>query len=62
MLSETGMSSVIVTVCSFCNLVKDNEGGWNRTEISESTRENLLLSHGLCPDCARINWPDLFPR
>ena len=45
----------LVPVCGWCGKVRDEAGAWIPVEQNLTGR---ILTHGVCPDCAR----KLFPR
>lgn len=50
----------IVPICASCKRVRTDEEYWESVEAYISKHSNLDFSHGLCPDCARHLYPDLF--
>ncbi len=55
-----------IPICASCKKVRDDEGFWNQIESYISQRSDAKFSHGICPDCAKKLYPDLweemFPR
>lgn len=49
--AELQDKKVILTVCTYCNKVKDNKGYWNVLEQDVVELSEFHLSHGLCPEC-----------
>src|SRR5215218_6308721 len=53
----------IMTCCSYCRRVRGPEGEWGvvPSEVNQAlyrqTSNGVQLSHGVCPDCAAINFP-----
>lgn len=50
----------IVPICANCKRVRTDEEYWQSVEEFVSTHSHLDFSHGICPDCARTLYPDLF--
>ncbi len=50
----------IVPICANCKKVRTDEEYWEDVESYVSRYSNLDFSHGICPDCARLLYPDLF--
>lgn len=50
----------IVPICANCKRVRADEEYWESVESYVAKHSNLDFSHGLCPDCARLLYPDLF--
>lgn len=50
----------IVPICANCKRVRTDEEYWEGVEAYVSKHSNLDFSHGICPDCARLLYPDLF--
>jgi hypothetical protein len=52
----------ILPVCSYCKKIKDEHDEWHTMEHYLSRHSDASVSHGLCPECARKNFPDVFPE
>jgi PAS domain S-box-containing protein len=52
----------LITVCSACRRVRDEHGQWDALETYLTLRANIRFSHGICPDCARFLYPDLYDQ
>ena len=52
----------LVPICAHCKKIRDDKGYWNQLEkyIVEHTDANL--THGICPDCAKLYFPGLAPK
>lgn len=50
----------ILPLCSFCKKIRDDKGYWNQLEAYLSKHSDADLSHGVCPDCARLHYPEVF--
>jgi hypothetical protein len=43
--------------CSSCDKVKDKSGNWVSSEMLDTA--NVRVSHGICPECTRLLYPNL---
>ncbi len=50
----------MLPICSICKNIRDDKGYWNRIESYFSEHSNVLFSHGLCPECAKIHYPEFY--
>jgi CheY-like chemotaxis protein len=48
----------IIPICARCKSVRDDAGYWTQVERYLSEHAGLLFSHGLCPSCAAVLFPD----
>lgn len=48
----------VIPICLFCKKIKNQEGIWHHIETFISDHSDANVSHGLCPDCLRVNYPD----
>jgi transcriptional regulator with GAF, ATPase, and Fis domain len=58
-LADVQTLSGIVPICSYCKKIRDDRGYWNQLESYLSVRTEARFSHGICPACARKEFPDL---
>ena len=61
-LSEVKTLSGLLPICSSCKKVRDDTGYWNQIESYIRDRSDVQFSHGICPDCARILYPEYYER
>jgi hypothetical protein len=40
-----------ITICSYCNQIRDNQNGWHQFEHYRSDLYKPKVSHGICPRC-----------
>lgn len=52
----------ILPICSFCKKIRNQDGLWEPIEGYIIKRSEAQFSHGVCPDCCRINYPDLYQK
>lgn len=49
----------IISTCSYCKEVKDNEGKWLHLEKYLSKNSDIRFSHGICDKCMEEYFPDV---
>lgn len=59
-LAEVKTLSGLLPICSSCKKIRDDKGYWNRLELYIGKHSDAQFSHGLCPDCARKLYPELY--
>ena len=59
-LDEVKTLSGFIPICSSCKNIRDDAGYWKKVEAYIAEHSNAKFSHGLCPDCARKLYPDIF--
>lgn len=58
-LSEIKSLQGILPICCYCKNIRDDAGYWNQLEAYLLDHSDAELSHGICPDCAEKNFPDM---
>ncbi|MBI4962145.1 MAG: PAS domain-containing protein [Desulfomonile tiedjei] len=62
-ISELTELRAILPICSNCKKIRNEDEYWENVENYLKEHLDVDLSHGLCPDCARKLYTDLFkPR
>ena len=51
--------SGIVPICARCKKIRDENGEWKPVEAYVGQHSDASFSHGVCPDCAKVLYPDL---
>ena len=59
-LAKVKTLSGLVPICASCKKIRDDQGFWHQVEVYVRDHSNAEFSHGLCPDCARELYPDLY--
>jgi DNA-binding response OmpR family regulator len=49
----------ILPTCANCRKVRDEHGAWHAMETYIAKRTDALFSHGFCPECIPLLFPDL---
>jgi len=60
-LSKVKQLSGMLPICASCKKIRNDTGYWEQIEQYIGTHSDAEFSHGLCPDCARKFYPDIFP-
>ena len=48
----------IIPICSHCKNIRDDDGFWHRVEAYIKQRSDAQFSHGICPECTKILYPE----
>lgn len=60
-LNDAGTLRIFLIICASCGKQRDENGSWKHFEgHSADHSEATLLSHGICPPCARALYPDYY--
>lgn len=57
-LSEIKTLRGILPICMNCKKIRDDRGYWNQVEVYVRDHTEADFSHGLCPECAAVWYPD----
>jgi two-component system sensor histidine kinase EvgS len=57
-LEDIKQLSGLLPICSNCKKIRDDKGYWNQIEGYIKAHSEAEFSHGICPDCAKILYPD----
>ena len=57
-LSEVKTLQGILPICSHCKKVRTEAGNWQQIEAYVHAHSDADFSHGVCPDCLRLHYPD----
>lgn len=50
--------SGILPICANCNRIKDEDYGWTGLQEYVGRHSEAKFSHGVCPDCFRVLYPE----
>jgi DNA-binding response OmpR family regulator len=59
-LSQVKRLSGLLPICASCKKIRDDQGYWQDVAVFIQDHSEAELSHGLCADCAKRLYPDLF--
>ncbi|MRR58770.1 MAG: PAS domain S-box protein [Deltaproteobacteria bacterium] len=48
----------LLPICSFCKKVRDDQGYWTQIESFLTEHSDLFFTHGLCPECLEVYYPE----
>lgn len=57
-LAHVKTLSGLLPICSHCKKIRDDHGYWTQIEAYLHEHSEAEFSHGLCPDCVTILYPD----
>jgi PAS domain S-box-containing protein len=52
----------LIPICASCKKIRDDQGFWNQVEGYISKHTDAKFSHGICPDCAKKLYGDLYEK
>jgi len=61
-LSELKTLQGLLTVCASCRKIKNKDGSWSQLEAYVHEHAEVDFSHGICPECANILYPDIMEK
>ena len=50
----------LIPICANCKKIRNTEDQWEQIEKYITQNSLAQFSHGICPDCARLLYPDLY--
>jgi PAS domain S-box-containing protein len=60
-LDEVRVLSGLLPICSHCRKVRDDKGYWTQIEEYVRTHSKADFTHGICPDCRALWFPETRP-
>ncbi|WP_419659345.1 PAS modulated two component system response regulator [Desulfosarcina variabilis str. Montpellier] len=61
-LAKVKRLSGMLPICASCKKIRDDSGYWNQIEEYIQSNSDAAFSHGLCPECARKLYPELYKK
>jgi two-component system, response regulator PdtaR len=61
-LGEVKKLQGILPICANCKKIRDDTGYWQQIEAYISDHSDAEFSHGICPDCAKKLYPELYNK
>ncbi|MCD4702140.1 MAG: tetratricopeptide repeat protein [Candidatus Aegiribacteria sp.] len=58
-LNEVKQLSRLLPICASCKKIRDDHGYWKQIESYISDHSEAQFSHGLCPECMMMLYPEL---
>ena len=59
-LEEVETLRGIIPICTICKKIRDDKGYWEKIERYFKKHSLADFSHGICPDCAKKNYPEFY--
>jgi len=59
-LASVKLLSGLLPICAQCKKIRDDRGYWSQVEDYFQAHSEVEFSHGICPECARELYPELF--
>ena len=60
-LANVKTLSGLLPICANCKKIRDDDGYWMRVEQYFTEHSGAQFSHGICPDCGKQLYGDLYP-
>lgn len=57
-LGQVKQLSGLLPICASCKKIRDDTGYWNQLEHYISAHSDADFTHGICPDCADVLYPE----
>jgi PAS domain S-box-containing protein len=61
-LTEIKTLHGLLPICANCKCIRDDEGYWIRIESYIESRSDAQFSHGICPECAKMLYPEHYSQ
>lgn len=57
-LADIKTLSGLIPICAACKKIRDDKGYWQQVESYIAARSDARFSHGLCPECIPVYFPE----
>jgi DNA-binding NtrC family response regulator len=61
-LSRIKTLSGLLPICASCKKIRDGEGSWIKIESYIKSHSDAEFTHGVCPECARRLYPEVYNK
>jgi PAS domain S-box-containing protein len=61
-LERVRLLSGLLPICAACKKIQDDEGNWQQIESYISRHSQAKFSHGMCPECGKQYYGELWPQ
>jgi integral membrane sensor domain MASE1 len=61
-LNEIKTLSGLLPICAQCKKIRDDDGNWKQLETYIQTHSDAQFSHGICPECSKVLYPDYIAK
>ena len=58
-LAEVRQLSGLIPICSHCKKIRNDQGFWLQVEDYISRHSEAMFTHGLCPECVPLFFPEM---
>jgi hypothetical protein len=59
-LEEIRILRGLLPICASCKKIRDDKGLWTQIESYIKAHSEASFSHGICPECAKKLYPELY--
>ena len=59
-LAELKTLRGVIPICANCKKIRDDQGYWQQIEAYIRDHSEADFTHGICPDCSKELYPDLY--
>ena len=59
-LGKVKTLSGLLPICASCKKIRDDRGSWKQTESYICDHSEAQFTHGLCPECAKKLYPEMY--
>ncbi len=59
-ISEVKKLSGMLPICASCKKIRDDKGYWNQIESYIGDHSEAEFTHGICPDCSKKLYPEIY--
>lgn len=57
-LSHVKKLQGLLPICMHCHKIRTDQKSWERIDSYISANADVRFSHGICPDCERVHYPE----
>jgi K+-sensing histidine kinase KdpD len=61
-LGEVKTLHGLLSICAFCKQIRSEDGSWVGLEKYVREHTHADFSHGLCPECYKRNYPEIYKQ
>jgi len=51
----------ILPICAYCKKIRNDQDYWEQVESYLRKHTDIRFTHGICPECAKVLYPELWP-
>lgn len=60
-LQEVKTLRGLLPICASCKKIRNDDNSWQQIEEYIASHSDANFTHGICPECARRLYPELYP-